>query len=132
MPASRYGEATGITQTVRNFGSSVGLAVLGSLLVTQNRTHLEESLTGKGFSTDQAHEVADCVSGGGESACATVAEAAGSKAGELFSTVPHDFALATQTVFYCFAGVMAVAFVVALARMPSGRVEQQVEEPPAT
>ena len=132
VPASRYGEATGITQTVRNFGSSVGLAVLGSLLVTQNRTHLEESLTGKGFSTDQAHEVADCVSGGGESACATVAEAAGSKAGELFSTVPHDFALATQTVFYCFAGVMAVAFVVALARMPSGRVEQQVEEPPAT
>ena len=30
VPGSRYGEATGITQTVRNFGSSLGLAVLGS------------------------------------------------------------------------------------------------------
>ena len=26
VPRSRYGEATGITQTVRNFGSSLGLA----------------------------------------------------------------------------------------------------------
>ena len=30
VPGSRYGEATGITQTVRNFGSSLGLAVLGT------------------------------------------------------------------------------------------------------
>ena len=34
VPRSRYGEATGITQTVRNFGSSLGLAMLGSLLIT--------------------------------------------------------------------------------------------------
>lgn len=128
VPASRYGEATGITQTVRNFGSSLGLAVLGSLLIVQNRSNLESSLTDKGFPKDQADEVAECVSGGGESACATVAHAAGNKAGELFSTVPHDFALATQTVFYCFAGVMAVAFVFALAAMPSGKVEEAVPE----
>nr|MDQ2631036.1 MFS transporter [Actinomycetota bacterium] len=29
VPRERYGEATGITQTVRNFGSSLGLPVLG-------------------------------------------------------------------------------------------------------
>src|SRR5262249_961939 len=33
VPSSRYGEATGITQTVRNFGSSLGLAVLGTILI---------------------------------------------------------------------------------------------------
>ncbi|MFN8216051.1 MAG: MFS transporter [Solirubrobacterales bacterium] len=131
VPKERYGEATGITQTVRNFGSSLGLAVLGSVLIVQNRSHLEDSLSAKGFSTDQAHEVADCVSGGGESACSQVAHAAGSKAGQLFSTVPHDFALATQTVFYAFAAVMAVAFVVALVKMPSGKVEEVIEETPA-
>jgi len=128
VPASRYGEATGITQTVRNFGSSLGLAVLGSVLISQNRDHLESSLTEKGFSTDQAHSVADCVSSGGEASCETVAQSAGSKAGELFSTVPADFAMATQTVFYAFAGVMAVAFVVALAKMPAGKVEEPVAE----
>ena len=131
VPKERYGEATGITQTVRNFGSSLGLAVLGSVLIVQNRSHLEDSLAGKGFSTGQAHEVADCVSGGGEASCASAAHAAGSKAEALFSTVPHDFALATQTVFYAFAAVMAVAFVVALAKMPSGKVEEVVEEAPA-
>ena len=38
---------------------------------------------------------------------------------------PHDFALATQTVFYAMAGVMAVAFVVALVSMPAGKVESR-------
>src|SRR5690349_17115058 len=39
----RYGEATGITQTVRNFGSSLGLAVLGSILILENRNNLEST-----------------------------------------------------------------------------------------
>ncbi|HEX5608460.1 MAG TPA: MFS transporter [Solirubrobacterales bacterium] len=125
-----YGEATGITQTVRNFGSSIGLAVLGSVLIIQNRANIEDSLGAKGVSKEQANEVADCVSQGASS-CESVAQSAGSKAGELFSTVPHDFALATQTVFYAFAGVMALAFVIALAKMPAGKVEETPEEPPA-
>ena len=33
-----YGEATGITQTVRNYAASLGLAILGTLLVTRART----------------------------------------------------------------------------------------------
>jgi len=34
--ASRYsyGEATGITQTVRNYGASLGSAILGTILIT--------------------------------------------------------------------------------------------------
>jgi EmrB/QacA subfamily drug resistance transporter len=130
VASDRYGEATGITQTVRNFGSSIGLAVLGSVLVLQNQANIEDSLGAKGFSEKQANEVADCVSQGATS-CESVAQSAGSKAGELFSTVPHDFALATQTVFYAFAGVMALAFVIALAKMPAGKVEETPEETPA-
>jgi MFS family permease len=33
-PSTSYGEATGITQTVRNYGASLGLAILGTVLVT--------------------------------------------------------------------------------------------------
>ena len=29
-----YGEATGITQTVRNYAASLGLAILGTILVS--------------------------------------------------------------------------------------------------
>lgn len=53
---------------------------------------------------------------------------AGGAVGKVIDSIPHDFALATQTVFYAFAAVMAVAFVVALVAMPSGKVEEQVEE----
>ena len=128
VPRSRYGEATGITQTVRNFGSSLGLAVLGSILILENRSNLESSLTAKGFPKDQTDEVADCVSRGAEAACEGAAQQAGHKAGELFSTVPQDFALASRTVFYGMAAVMAVAFVVSLVAMPGGKVETEVED----
>ncbi|HET6998112.1 MAG TPA: MFS transporter [Solirubrobacterales bacterium] len=129
VPASRYGEATGITQTVRNFGSSLGLAVLGSILILENKSNLESSLGAKGVPKEQADEVADCISQGSANACEAVAGSAGSGGAKLFSTVPHDFALATQTVFYGMAAVMVVAFVVALVAMPKGKVEEQVPEP---
>ena len=32
-PSTNYSEVTGITQTVRNFGASLGLAVLGTILL---------------------------------------------------------------------------------------------------
>jgi MFS family permease len=129
VPRSRYGEATGITQTVRNFGSSLGLAVLGSVLILENRSNLETSLAAKGVPKGTADQVASCVSQGGEAGCESVAQKAGGHAAKLFSTVPHDFALASRTVFYGMAAVMAVAFVLALAAMPGGKVEEEVEEP---
>ena len=44
-----YGEATGITQTVRNYGASLGFAVLGTILVSGLRSHLTSSLVSKGL-----------------------------------------------------------------------------------
>jgi EmrB/QacA subfamily drug resistance transporter len=125
----RYGEATGITQTVRNFGSSLGLAVLGSVLILENRSNLESSLGAIGVPRSTSDEVADCVSQGNEAGCESVVQHAGSHAAKLFSTVPHDFALASRTVFYGMAGAMAVAFLLALVAMPSGKVEEAVAEP---
>ena len=130
VPSSRYGEATGITQTVRNFGSSLGLAVLGTILILENKSNLEASLGAKGVPKATADQVADCVSQGGAPAAKALAQQAGTGAAKLFSTVPHDFALASRTVFYGMAVVMAVAFVVALAAMPGGKVEEQVDGGP--
>ena len=39
-----YGEATGITQTIRNYGASLGLAALGTILLFDYRSHLTTSL----------------------------------------------------------------------------------------
>ena len=123
VPRSRYGEATGITQTVRNFGSSLGMAVLGTILILQNKSNLESTLGEEGIPKSEADQIAESLTGsGGEQS--SFAEQAGSQAKEIFSAVQLDFALASRTVFYAMAGVMAVAFVVALIWMPAGKVEE--------
>ena len=127
VSSDRYGEATGITQTVRNFGSSLGLAVLGSILVLQNKANIEASAEEHGVPKAVADEIADSISQG--AAPEEGAQQVTGAVAKVVDGIPHDFALATQTVFYAFAGVMAVAFVVALVAMPKGKVEQQVTEP---
>ena len=124
VPSSRYGEATGITQTVRNFGSSLGLAVLGTILILENKANLESTLGSEGLPKSQADQVAEAVTEAGGGNEAAFAEAAGTQAKMIFSAVQHDFALASRTVFYAMAGVMAVAFVVALIWMPSGKAPE--------
>ena len=119
----RYGEATGITQTVRNFGSSLGLAILGSLLITWNRGNLESALGAKGVSKDKADAVAECIAQG-EATCQKIGQALGPKAHEAFSAVPMSFAEATKDVFHGMAIALAIAFVVAVKFMPSGKVEE--------
>ncbi len=124
VPRSRYGEATGITQTVRNFGSSLGMAVLGTILILQNESNLESTLGEEGIPESEADRIAESLSGSGGGDQAAFTEQAGAKAKEIFSAVQLDFALASRTVFYAMAAVMAVAFVLALIWMPGGKVEE--------
>ena len=49
-----YGEATGITQTVRNFAASLGLAILGTVLVDQLRSRVVTSLLAQHVPARQA------------------------------------------------------------------------------
>jgi EmrB/QacA subfamily drug resistance transporter len=131
VPRSRYGEATGITQTVRNFGSSLGLAVLGTVLILENKANLESTLGAKGIPKAQADQIADSVSQAGGGSQSAFAEHVGAQAKVIYAALQHDFALASRTVFYAMAGVMAVAFVVALIWMPSGKAPDLDAEEPA-
>ena len=109
-----YGEATGITQTVRNYAASLGLAILGTVLVTEMRSHLTTSLLGQGVPKSQA---------AGEAA--RLAQSRGG--GGSVASIPHfyrlDFAYATRSVLYGMALVMAVAAVVALFGLRAGLQE---------
>jgi len=107
----------------RNFGGSLGMAVLGSLLITETTRKVVTTLGHYGVPSGQAHEVARAISGAG---------GAGSGRGRASHAVTHalqlDFAQAIQIVVYGMAGAMAVAFIVALVRMPAGKVEEAVDE----
>jgi len=116
-----YGEATGITQTVRNYAASLGLAVLGTLLVSQLRSHVTSSLTARGVPAARAAQEAASISQfqGGSSQGA--------------ASIPHfirlDFAYACRAVFYAMAIFMAVAAIVALVGLRGGRQEEPGHEP---
>jgi EmrB/QacA subfamily drug resistance transporter len=107
-----YGEATGITQTIRNYGASLGLAVLGTVLLFSYRSRLTTSLQALHVPNAAARANSLAQSQGGS----------GSR-----SSIPHfvslDFAHATEAVLYVMCGIMAVAAVVALFGLQRGRQE---------
>jgi EmrB/QacA subfamily drug resistance transporter len=110
-----YGEATGITQTVRNFGASIGLAALGTVLLFNFRDELTTSFRKMG--DPNAAALASKVSQGQQGG-----------SGNNVGTIPHyvslDFAHATSVVLYVMCGVMAFAGVVALFGLERGRQEE--------
>jgi EmrB/QacA subfamily drug resistance transporter len=113
-----YGEATGITQTVRNYAASLGLAILGTILVTEMRNRVTTSLTSKGVpaqaAATQAASISQASHGGSNS----------NSVAAIPQFVRTDFAYASRTVFYVMAGIMAVAAVVAIIGLQRG-VQQE-------
>jgi EmrB/QacA subfamily drug resistance transporter len=113
-----YGEATGITQTVRNYGASLGFAILGTILITEFRSRITSSLVAKGLpqgaASAQASKIAQLQGGSGN-----------------VTTIPQfiraDFASATRDVFYVMAGIMAVAALVALRGLKRGIQEEPAD-----
>jgi len=111
--ASRYsyGEATGITQTVRNYGASLGFAILGTVLISDFRSAITSSLTTHGLpgpaAAAQAARIAQLQGGSGNVAA-------------IPQFIRADFAGATRDVLYAMAVIMAVAALVALRGLRSG------------
>ena len=129
-PSTSYGEATGITQTIRYYGASLGMAIMGAILLTVNRSNLETSLATFGIPKARADAIAESVTGSGGNNSASFAKQAGSKATEIFDAVRLDFAQATRVILFVMAGIMAVTALVALFGLPKGR--QELDEEPDT
>jgi EmrB/QacA subfamily drug resistance transporter len=121
VAAEHYGEATGITQTARNLGAAVGMAILGTILTTAARDHIEGTLQGFGISKQKADSIAASLHGsGGGSTSKAFAAQAGSKAQEVFHAVRLDFADALRLVFQGMGVVMVIVAVVALLGLARG------------
>jgi len=112
--AASYSEVTGISQTSRNFGASVGLAALGALMISTSRTNITAQLTGAGVPPSIAHRVATSIN-----LSASSSAAGGHTPQRYIHAAQLAFAQSTQTVFYAMAAVLAVAFVIALL-LPRG------------
>jgi EmrB/QacA subfamily drug resistance transporter len=118
--ASRYsyGEATGISQTIRNFGASLGFAILGTIVVIEVKSRITSSLVSMGIPRARASTTASRI--------------AESEGGGRVASIPHfvrlDVAYASRTVFFVMAGIMVVAALVAKLGLEPGL--QEVEDSP--
>ena len=119
-----YGEVTGITQTVRNYASALGIAVLGTVLTTVFTNRLTTSLTGFGLPSTVARSIAAQASSQQGGGAATGGSAVQRE--RISAAIAHDFALGTRAVLYGMAIALAVAFFVALAHPGGGPVEEVV------
>jgi len=131
-PNTSYGEATGITQTVRNFAAAFGLAVLGTILTTQNRINVENVVEKSplNLSKGEADAIAESMtqSGGGDSG-SLASHASGKIDGEIFADIQQAFAQSTETIFLILAGVMAACYIVAHIFMVKGKMVEVFDDP---
>jgi EmrB/QacA subfamily drug resistance transporter len=108
-----YGEVIGITQTVRNYSGALGLAILGTIMLSITRSRLIGSLVHDGVPRPQAVRRA-----------LEIARAGGDHwDGEPSSIQPLirlDFAYAMSGVLYVMAGLMALAAVVGMVFLRRG------------
>lgn len=120
--STSYSEVTGITQAARSFGASIGLAILGSLLISETKTKVGAALIGVGVPRPEAARIASSF---GASA------GAGSSSGNGTGGTPHvihlAFAHAMQPVFYTMSAVLGATFVITLLRMPRGKLSDTPE-----
>ncbi len=120
-----YGEVTGVTQTVRYYGSSLGFALLGTLMTTVVTKDLVSSLTGLGVPSAQANEIVSSMSSssGGSSA---LSKAPSAIQEQIVKAVETDYAEAIQLVMYGMTVMMVIALVCAFFH-PGGRFETPEE-----
>ncbi len=122
-----YGEVTGITQTVRNYGSALGIAVLGTLLSTVLSNRLHASLGKLGIPRADIDAISHAAGSAGPAA-PSGSTAPPALQSQISDAVSHSFASATGAVLYGMAVTLGIAFFVAL-RHPGGRagVAEQIE-----
>ncbi len=120
-PSTSYGEATGIEQTMRNFGASLGLAILGSLLISQNTSNVEDKLDAAGIPSGEADSIAHSINSAGGGDSSSFGSAGGKQAETIFEDIQAAYAQSAETVFIVMAGIMVACLVFSFFAVPRGK-----------
>lgn len=107
-----YGEVSAISQTMKNFGGALGLAVFATLVTNRLTSRLVDSFHGFGAGTADAKGAVDAITGA-EGSSQLSGLPAQTRAAVLHA-VRTDYASAAQGAFYGIAAAMAVLILLAL------------------
>ncbi|TAH36298.1 MFS transporter [Candidatus Saccharibacteria bacterium] len=114
--AQAYGASTGISQTAKNLGGAVGLAIFSALLATQLNANLTQSFTALGASATDASAVAQNINSGQQSSQSSgdFDKLPPPVQKEFKDAVRTSYANANKPVFYGMSATMAIVFVMGL------------------
>ena len=129
VPPAQGGQASGLQSTLRQLGSALGIAVLGTLLVTTLGTGLQDRLSGSGLPTAAQERVVDIVRGSAGAAIPALATDPGTAA----VAEPARAAMvdASRTTAAYAAGALALGLLATLALPKPRRHEDDLHAAPA-
>ncbi|MGH2918879.1 MAG: MFS transporter [Solirubrobacteraceae bacterium] len=103
LPAGKQGVASAVNDVSREFGSAVGIALLGSVLNTQYRSGIEDSVAG--LPPDIAHRTEESISFVQQAPV----DSLGANGSSIVSAAEHAFVNATGTALLVASGLLLVA-----------------------
>jgi EmrB/QacA subfamily drug resistance transporter len=125
-----YGQATGISQTAKNFGGAFGLAVLTAIVSTQLTSNLNNSFAALGAPAGAGKSIAMDINSGDQSA----GHGHGSKVAayppaiqrKIEKTIETGYADATKPAFYGMSVAMAIVFLLGLAYPRGAKTPEKI------
>jgi EmrB/QacA subfamily drug resistance transporter len=127
MPAQQAGLASGLTNTVRELGGVLGVAVLGSILTQQMISDLGQRLGRLGIPAGQRAAIVGTVKAGGG-----LPRSSGPRSASVTAAVNLAYVHGLHVAEYCGCGVLTVAAVLAwvlLRRPAQARSAAQIAYP---
>jgi EmrB/QacA subfamily drug resistance transporter len=116
---ANYGEVTAISQTMKNFGGALGLAVFTTVVTSRLTDLLTVSFEKIGGTAADAQSAVDRISGAAGDGGSLRALPSGARE-QIMHAVAADYAGAVQWAFWGMAGAMAIVAVIGLL-YPAGR-----------
>jgi MFS family permease len=113
-PPELRGEASGLMQTLRQVGGTVGIAVMTSIIVSLNHSELDENLRAEGIRGTEAKRIEGFLAEGQQGGSTERFESVSPREREEVTAAAEDaYASALRVGWLVLAGVMALAAIVA-------------------
>lgn len=127
VPVEQSGQASGFQSTVRQLGSALGIAVLGTVLVTTLATATTANLERiEGLPTEAQEQLVDVVTNSAGAAIPSLADIPGSNA-EIQSAASDAMVTAARVTTFAAAGVLLVGLLATMG-IPGGRPQREEAE----
>jgi EmrB/QacA subfamily drug resistance transporter len=121
------GQASGVIQTVRQIGGTVGLAIMGTVVASVKNSNLETSLSAEGATSAQIHQIEAVLSQSPAEQQAAVQSIPGGKQELVLEAVQDATVSGISWSYYVGGAVLVLASVVAFAVLRHVEYEEDPE-----